>query len=671
MSTIQKTESPLTQFEFTEHIDIIKVNELLNSHTFYQYSTQKDQSKRELYASYTIHKRYNGKKENIVNLYDFVRSLNQSFLRVKYHLKPHGWGRHYSQGPSLGKLPRPIRHFLCESSLVDIDIVNCGPAIISQRCLIDGVKCPHLCDYVTNRNRWFDEITSTYGVDKEAAKKLCTRLMFGGSFTAWLKENNIGNITELLSLRNFATELQNIRSIYIQYNKTICQATAREVNCDNAKWNMDGKYFAYLYQTLERMVLDTMITYIQNKYHPETLVLCYDGFMMSKNVFQECVLGELEAEVEKSHGYVLKIIVKNMDEAVVIDRNNEISVNIQDDDGDYKLAKAEFEKDCVVINTPAVFARKHDEIWSLINEPTLKHIYRSKKYKDYNGRAQAFLPKWLNDDSRRSCETCEWNPNTITDVDGVLNLCGGFKHQKWESDTGLEDVDISFVYEHIQNLCGGKESELNWFLDWLACKFQKPWERIHVVPIFYAPAGKELGEGIGKTEIIKWFACGVFGREYYREIQTPQLFDNFNASLERCLFVAWNEPENNMLTGNKPALNQLVTDDFMAVNQKYLPVRDNVKIYYQLIITTNSRLMLANEGRRWKLFKCNYHKMNPLMNEEYANKVINTFCDDNGGYKLSTLRKFCDDLRKRDISKCNSLYWRMSVKGAQCFLYDE
>ena len=68
MSTIQKTESPLTQFEFTEHIDIIKVNELLNSHTFYQYSTQKDQSKRELYASYTMHKRYNGKKENIVNI---------------------------------------------------------------------------------------------------------------------------------------------------------------------------------------------------------------------------------------------------------------------------------------------------------------------------------------------------------------------------------------------------------------------------------------------------------------------------------------------------------------------------------------------------------------------------------------------------------------------------
>ena len=96
---------------------------------------------------------------------------------VKVHYRqaaPHG--RWYAiHGLSLQSMKRCVRHTICTGKYQDIDIVNAQPTMIQHLCRENEVDCPHLDEYVSNRDALLDALES------DEPKAIYLAVMNGGS----------------------------------------------------------------------------------------------------------------------------------------------------------------------------------------------------------------------------------------------------------------------------------------------------------------------------------------------------------------------------------------------------------------------------------------------------------------------------------------------------------
>ena len=97
----------------------------------------------------------------------------------------------------LFSLRREIRHTLTKDKYIDIDIVNCHPNILNQIALSNNITLKYLNEYNLNRDNILNEVINKYHVTRDQAKKLFIRLLYFGSFSNWLKDEDI-KITEEL-----------------------------------------------------------------------------------------------------------------------------------------------------------------------------------------------------------------------------------------------------------------------------------------------------------------------------------------------------------------------------------------------------------------------------------------------------------------------------------------
>ena len=73
--------------------------------------------------------------------------------------------------------------------------------------------------------------------------------------------------------------------------------------------------------------------------------------------------------------------------------------------------------------------------------------------------------------------------------------------------------------EELQAKCG------DWFVDWLAAKYCRPWMSTEKTPSFISSVG-----GIGKSALILWLLTYIFGALYFEEVtEEHQLGQKFNA----------------------------------------------------------------------------------------------------------------------------------------------
>jgi len=253
------------------------------------------------------------KKLNLI-----LNKLSNDILSVKYNLDHEfEYGRYIpEQCLSLSQLKRSIRHFLCYDYYFDFDIKNCAPNILLYYCKKNNIQAILLENYCKNRDYYLKKVMDFYNVDKKIGKDLFLISLFGGSYKSWIESNQLKNI-ELKEIADYFKELKNICKIIIEKNQIFFQDIELK-NRKKNKSNTHGSFLSYFIYTIERQILNEMVSdFIINKENPE-IILCNDGFMVPKKFInnENEFVSILNKKINEIMKYPFEIISKPLDEGI-------------------------------------------------------------------------------------------------------------------------------------------------------------------------------------------------------------------------------------------------------------------------------------------------------------------------------------------------------------------
>lgn len=269
---------------------------------------------------------------------------------VRYAPAFHGYGRYYAdRGLSMQSFPRRIRHTLARSldgtpQMHDIDMKNGNPKLLLQVCKQRGWSAPCLEDYVSNRTARLQEIMGTYQVPQEEAKELFLRLVFGGKFQKWARDNKIGSGTSKTGnarpasntspnqfIQDFEKELQmimenvwncedysDIRALATENAEITENHTESKAISKLVQKNPKARHMSIVIQDIEHQVLMVMESFFVSV-GAVIIARCFDGLLIKATRNQALdpnILRQCEAYAKKESGYEIELLEKPMDKAI-------------------------------------------------------------------------------------------------------------------------------------------------------------------------------------------------------------------------------------------------------------------------------------------------------------------------------------------------------------------
>ncbi|MBE35819.1 MAG: hypothetical protein CMI16_09755 [Opitutaceae bacterium] len=258
----------------------------------------------------------------------------------------HGGGRIYATGmatietgPGKAKTvcvqgaPREVRPFLCCRFAHDYDLKNCQPSILYQlprrlswtdkRAPPDMTELRKWCD---DRPEWIEHVAEAHSLPsdedrfpeyrKDTVKELMIRLMFGGTYDAWLKENNMDTKYEPRSERvmKLAEELANLRKAvfdsceWLAFVRKDRERLKREGKKETDE-AIDKSVFSRIAQSLENEVLSSMRRHLhENGWR--ALTLCFDGLVVQHRPERTLDLEAMNARIKKDTKFDLEVVEK-------------------------------------------------------------------------------------------------------------------------------------------------------------------------------------------------------------------------------------------------------------------------------------------------------------------------------------------------------------------------
>ena len=275
---------------------------------------------------------------------------------IDYILEPskHGWGRLVSKN-SIFNLSRPVRHYLCRNSYVDIDIQNAQPTILMSYCKKFGIQCSELTYYVENRNQIFKQLEDELKINqedisrigklypeyqcynkKDLLKKIPLLVMNGGNIDSFYQKigkkpskelqdyfnnlsKNISQIFENLKLRE--TTLYKFCEKYVKSKKSEFE-------------NIKGSFMSFFYQTLELRIIEAVVKHIGIE-NEHIFIYELDGFKIPKNDEYDIdlLLAECHKAIVSEFGEDfsnVKFVVKEMDEPIVLEKMTDTELEFID-----------------------------------------------------------------------------------------------------------------------------------------------------------------------------------------------------------------------------------------------------------------------------------------------------------------------------------------------------
>jgi hypothetical protein len=206
---------------------------------------------------------------------------------------------------SLQNITRRIRHTITNDIYNDYDIKNAHPTIFLQYCEKRKYKCDELKSFVSNRDNYLKDLMDLEKISKDEAKRKLLSLINGGkveSNVKWFK--NLKNEINILH-----QILQNDKE-----NEHVL-TTIKETK----KYNIAGSLFNHIICEIENNILMACIDYLKSeKISIKNIVLCFDGFMIKKEIFNPSVeiFKKLSDFVEKKTGYRVIFDNKLMNEHI-------------------------------------------------------------------------------------------------------------------------------------------------------------------------------------------------------------------------------------------------------------------------------------------------------------------------------------------------------------------
>ena len=273
-----------------------------------------------------INNAYNNDYEQLEK-YKTCYHKNENFFRTSIILPKHKWGRiGQSDYLSLSIMRRGVRHALSIDNYIDIDMECAQPCIINEISKMNNYENKALNEYVKDPLKYRNEIMKYYNCKKDDAKNLIIRLLFGGCYNEWLKDNNIKKTQKIDFINEIECEIKKIIEVVYASNPEI-KKDVLKINPN--KWeNIQAEkrgVMALWSQSIERLIQETAIMYLHKTkdFLLEDVVPCQDGFMILKKYWYDNILDDINNIIYETFNIKIIFKVKEFDEAIIIPLHNE------------------------------------------------------------------------------------------------------------------------------------------------------------------------------------------------------------------------------------------------------------------------------------------------------------------------------------------------------------
>lgn len=243
--------------------------------------------------------------------------------------------------------------------------------------------------------------------------------------------------------------------------------------------------------------------------------------------------------------------------------------------------------------------------------------------------ARSVVAKFLRDKGTTLFSGVEFNPRATTR--GMLNLWVGMTVKPRAGDWHL----IRSLLRDV--LCGGRDSEYQYLLRYVAHAIQRPEEKPGVMVILLG------GQGIGKGTLAR-ILQKIWSATFLHVHRIKQVVGDFNGSLERAYVVFLDEA---LFAGDRAssdALKSLVTEQAISINEKHQPSRQ-IRSFHRFFSATNADWFKSTDrdDRRDFVLRVSEHRKG---DHEFW-KALNDEIDSGG------VEAFVHDLLAIDLSGFN------------------
>ena len=602
------------------------------------------------------------------HLKKYLRNCFDGQISVSYAQK-NKIGRYYaSHSLSLQGLPKYIRHTIAEN-YIDIDIVNCHPVLLYNLCVKLNLSCQCLKSYIDNRNFYIDALKKD---GCENPKTLFIKIIYSDDCDYLIKKFKNKFLTD------FIYEMKNIQLLLKAKHEAQWIIFEKKNKKDK---NKIGSFVSLLLQDYENKILMEIYNHLKK---PKDSVLCFDGLLINKNLFNKNLLHKIEKRIKKIFDIDLKLVVKPFDKTillpdelpiykggdlnfysdyfklvgitiqpVIIDKWIANSIAFIDSGGKSCMLTKNKEFDRLtkqIISSYKMikmndFARTMDVKITTFNpnydaevskkikvKESKNHEYVRSDYEKEVGdeKIDTTLSKMLNVkiQSRNLPHYCGVNfvpylkRNGLPHLYGKFNMFGGFPYDDGVESEKKINFEDSHIYAHLLNeFCNGDINECNHLLDHIADIIQQPAKVRGIGHLFYSQQG--TGKGT-----IAFFLSKLFGSSHCVSFENiDNYFKSFNADSSNKLFKIIEEVSNKGHAFNKA---DVLKADLTKARERVEPKGidpysiDHYARYW--FFTNNERaLLIENSDRRYTMHRINNRHKNDM---DYFAKIYEEVHDD-------------------------------------------
>jgi phage/plasmid-associated DNA primase len=261
------------------------------------------------------------------NLYD----RDGDFYKEGWSLGKNPWGRSSPiDNLSVSVFHRPTRHALCDTVYRDKDMKN---AHISMLCEIfknrPDMEVSALVEYNRDPKHWRTEVCRHHGLDpdkdKDSAKQLFIRLVFGGTYEKWVKdydiERNIRPFERFGLAVQMELQLEPIREAFFKANPQMVKDLRKH---NPAKYTdirqLKRSVLSFALQTLERWLMEACCSFLQEEkgFDLRDIVPAQDGLMVLADLNYEGMEADFTRIIQDKFGMMIEWLDKPFDEAIEI-----------------------------------------------------------------------------------------------------------------------------------------------------------------------------------------------------------------------------------------------------------------------------------------------------------------------------------------------------------------
>jgi hypothetical protein len=209
---------------------------------------------------------------------------------------------------SLQSLNRHVRGYLAEGIYVDVDIVNCFPELLRQKCEQLDINCSHLAQYCANRDFHLQELMDAC-LTRDQAKGAFTYGINGQKLECFLRSNDLDG-ADVPFLVDYSREMDAIHKALggrVEFQKYIKRGEQQRAS------NAMGHAMTFFLQEIERRVAIAMVTYLQDTLDYEVGTLIHDGCLVKTDNLPHDKLKEVEMYIFTETGYKVTLKVKPFD----------------------------------------------------------------------------------------------------------------------------------------------------------------------------------------------------------------------------------------------------------------------------------------------------------------------------------------------------------------------